>query len=83
MNDVIYLFWLQRYQIPRNDVWRFVWDSLRELSLSGQVMEMENPLLIRATHANKVLTKMAKISASVQVKSTFQNDLVAIVHPTT
>ena len=58
-----------RYVIPRNPVWRFIWDSLRVLSLSGQVMEVENPINLRSAHANKLLTQTAKISANVQVKT--------------
>ena len=59
------------YTIPRNPVWHFVWDAMRELNQVGHVMDPDSKMAIRTTHLNKVLTKMTKLSVSIQV--TFVN----------
>ena len=54
--------------IPRNPVWRFVWNALRVFQMNGQVMELESPSLLRSAHANKILPQISKLSISIQVK---------------
>ena len=61
-------YFLCRYEIPSdNPVWAFVWDLIRPLMWEGYVINPNDPRLLRTTHLNKMLTKISKLSASVQV----------------
>ena len=57
-------------------MWEFVWDLVREVMWEGYVIDPESRLQIRTTRINKMLTKILKLSISVQVFfASFNHDL--------
>ena len=53
-----------------NPVWAKAWDLIREVTWDGYVIDNNSPLQTRSTHVNKMLTKMLKLAANIQVLNT-------------
>ena len=52
-----------------NPVWGCIWNVIREISLEGYALNIEVSLQIRSTHINKIMTKILKLSSSIQVNN--------------
>ena len=66
-------FFPLRYLLDgENPIWARAWDLIRQVCWDGYVIDANSPLQIRSTEVNKILTKILKLAANIQVQLIYQ-----------